>query len=360
MGASMRIGVLTGGGDAPGLNAAIRAVTKSLIGQCGAEMIGFEDGYLGLIERRTRPLDWESVSGISALGGTLLGTTNRVTPTSYQGRDRCEDVVAYARELGLAGLVAIGGDGTMAIAAQLHRQGLPTVGVPKTIDNDIAQVDRSFGFDTAVARVAEAIERLATTGRSHGRIMLLETMGRNAGWIALEGGLAGAADVILIPEIDYDIETVAAVCREREANHRFTLVCVAEGAKPHGGAPTVRERVADVIEPIRLGGVAYALQAQLQPLVRSEVRATVLGHVQRGGLPTATDRVIATLYGNAAADLIGAGRWGRMVTWEHGVIGSAPLDEVGGVNRTVPADHPLLAAARQTGVCFGEPASAGR
>jgi ATP-dependent phosphofructokinase / diphosphate-dependent phosphofructokinase len=350
----MRIGVLTGGGDAPGLNAALRAVTKSLIRQCDAEVLGFEDGYLGLLERRVRPLDWRAVSGIAALGGTLLGTTNKVTPTNYQGRDRCDEVVAYARELGLDGLVAMGGDGTMAIGAALQRHGLAVVGVPKTIDNDIARVERSFGFDTAVARVAEAVDRLQTTGQSHGRVMVLETMGRNAGWIAREGGLAGSVDVILLPEMDYELAAVAEVCREREAKQRFTMICIAEGAKPRGGSVTVRERVDDALESARLGGVGFALQAQLQPLLKSEVRATVLGHVQRGGLPTAADRVLATMYGNAAADLVRTGGWGRMVTYEGGAIGSAPLADVGGVQRTVPADHPLLECARRTGVSFGE------
>ena len=351
----MRIALLTGGGDAPGLNAAIRAVTKALIGQCGAEVVGVLDGYLGLLERRTRPLDWDAVSGIAALGGTLLGTTNAVSPLHWQGADHCDAVVAYAREvLKLDGLVAMGGDGTLAIAAALHARGLPTVGVPKTIDNDIARVDRSFGFDTAVARVAEALERLATTGQSHGRVMILETMGRNAGWIALEGGLAGSVDAILLPEIDFEVEAVAALCRARAARRRATLVCIAEGARPRGGSRVVRERVADAAEPVRLGGVGIELQHRLQPLLASEVRATVLGHVQRGGAPTPADRVLATLYGDAAAGLVRAGAWGRLVTREGGVIGSAPLAEVGGVQRTVPTDHPLMVCARQIGVSFGE------
>jgi len=350
----MKIGVLTGGGDAPGLNAAIRAVTKSLIRQCGAQVIGIADGYLGLIERRVRPLDWAAVSGIAALGGTLLGTSNRVSPLQYQGRDHRDEVVAFARELGLDGLVAIGGDGTMTIAQALHEHGLPTVGVPKTIDNDIEHVERSFGFDTAVARVAEALERLQTTGQSHGRVMVLETMGRNAGWIALEGGLAGAVDLILLPEIPYDLDAIAALCREREASQHFTMVCVAEGARPRGGELTVHGRVEGAPETLRLGGVAFALQAQLQPLLKSEVRATVLGHVQRGGLPTAADRVLATLYGNAAADLVRADAWGRMVSWERGAIGSVPLAAVGGRTRTVPASDPLMQCARRIGVSFGE------
>jgi 6-phosphofructokinase len=351
----VRIALLTGGGDAPGLNAAIRAVTKALIGQCGAEVVGVLDGYLGLLEQRTRPLDWDAVSGIAALGGTLLGTTNKVSPLHWQGADRCDDVVAYARDvLRVDGLVAMGGDGTMAIAAELHARGLPTVGVPKTIDNDIARVDRSFGFDTAVARVAEALERLATTGQSHGRVMILETMGRHAGWIALEGGLAGSVDAILLPEIDFDIGALAALCHAREARRRSTLICIAEGAKPRGGSLTVRDRVDDATEPERLGGVGVALQHWLQPRLTSEVRATVLGHVQRGGSPTPADRVLATLYGNAAAELVRAGGWGRLVSREGGVIGSAPLAEVGGVQRCVPLDDALVACARQIGVSFGE------
>jgi len=350
----MRIGLLTGGGDAPGLNAVIPAVTKSLIRQCGAEVLGIEDGYLGLIERRVRALDWRAVSGITALGGTLLGTTNRASPLSYEGRDLRDEVRAYARELGLAGLVAIGGDGTMAIASALHQHGLPTIGVPKTIDNDILRVERSFGFDTAVATVAEAIDRLQTTGQSHGRVMLVETMGRHAGWLALEAGIAGAADVILLPEIPYEVEAVAAVCRERELRQRFTVICVAEGAAARGQAATERGRVEGAPDPVRLGGVAHVLREQLQPMLRSEVRATVLGHVQRGGGPTANDRVLATHYGSAAADLVREGAWGRMVTLEQGRIGSAALDEVAHGSRRVPPDHPLLQCARRIGVSFGE------
>lgn len=355
----MRIGVLTGGGDAPGLNAVIRAVSKTLIGRCGATVIGIEDGYLGLIERRTRELDWRSVSGIIDLGGTLLGTTNRVSPLSHEGRDRRDDVLAHARELGLDGLVAIGGDGTMAIAELLHRQGLPTVGVPKTIDNDIAGVDRSFGFDTAVARAAEAIDRLQTTTQSHGRVMLVETMGRHAGWIALEAGVAAAADVILLPEIDCSVEAVAAVCRAREAAQGFTVVCVAEGARPMGGEATVRQRVKGAPEPDRLGGVANVLAARLAPLVpQSEVRAVVLGHVQRGGPPTASDRVLATLYGVAAAELVREGAWGRMVAWRRGRIENVPLADAAGRRRRVPAHDRVLQSARRIGVSFGETAPA--
>ncbi len=353
----MRVGVLTGGGDCPGLNAVIRAVTKSLIARLGAEVIGIEQGFLGLIERRSRPLTWDSVSGIHSRGGTILGTLNRADPFAYFGAgggDVSEAALAHAGELGLQALVVIGGDGSMAIAERLSRCGLPILGVPKTIDNDLHHTDRSFGFDTAVATAAEALGRLETTGQSHGRVMILETMGRYAGWIALEAGLAGAADVILLPEIAYSPQVVAARCREREQRQRMTLICIAEGAVPVGGSLTVAERLEGSPDPLRLGGVAHALRRQLQPLVASEVRATVLGHVQRGGTPTPFDRVLATQFGTQAALMVGRGEFGRMATLQGGVLGSVALSEVAGRNRCVPLDHPLLASARQIGVCLGD------
>ena len=354
----MRIGILTGGGDAPGTNAVIRAVTKSLILRDGAELVGIEDGYLGLIERRVRALDRRSVSGIVAIGGTLLGSTNRCSPLDHEGRDLRDEVTACARELGLDGIVAIGGDGTMAIAEALHRHGLPTVGVPKTIDNDIEGVERSFGFDTAVARATEAIDRIQTTGESLRRVMLVETMGRHAGWIALEAGVASGADVILLPEIGYDFDAIVQLCRAREAQQRFTVICVAEGAKPRGGKALVRARVERAPEPERLGGIAESLARELQPLLHSETRAVALGHIQRGGPPTATDRVLATQYGCAAAALVRQGAWGQMVTSQAGRIDHAPLASIAGRRRVVPADHPLLRSAREIGVSLGEPVGA--
>lgn len=348
----MRIGVLTGGGDAPGTNAVIRALTKSLL-RAGGEVLGIEDGYLGLMERRVRLLDEPSVSGIVAQGGTMLGTTNRASPLSYQGQDHRAEVLRYASELGLDGLVAIGGDGTLAIAEVLHREGLPTIGVPKTIDNDIEGVERSFGFDTAVARATEAIDRIETTGQSHGRVMIVETMGRHAGWIALEAGLAAGADVILLPELPFDLATVAQRCREREARQRYTVICVAEGARPLGGAEVTRARVTGTPEPVRLGGIAAQLEAQLQPLLRSEVRSLTLGHVQRGGPPTANDRVLATRFGIAAADAVQAGQWGRLVRLQGDRAETVALSEIAGVCRKVPVQHPLLHCARDTGVLLG-------
>lgn len=352
----MRIGVLTGGGDCPGLNAVIRAVTKSLVHRAGAEVVGIEQGFLGLIERRVRPLDLRSVAGIMASGGTILGTHNKANPFAYfgeGGQDVSERVVAYVRELGLDAIVVIGGDGSMAIAQQLADKGVPVVGCPKTIDNDLAHTDRSFGFDTAVAIVTEALDRLQTTGQSHGRVMILETMGRWAGWIALHAGLAGGADVILLPEIPYRLDEVARVCREREARQRYTVICIAEGARSEGGSFTVKERIEDSPEPVRLGGVGNVLREQLEPMLGCEVRTTILGHVQRGGPPTPFDRVLATQYGHAAAELVAAGRFNRVVVLQGGRIESVPLAEVAGRSRNVPLDHPLLRTAADTGISLG-------
>jgi len=349
----MRVGVLTGGGDCPGLNAVIRAVTKSLISQCGAEVIGIEDGFAGLLSAkpRTRALDWGCVSGILMQGGTILGTSNKANPMASAAA--LQQALSHIEALGLNALVVIGGDGTMAIAHRFASEGVAVVGVPKTIDNDIVGCDRSFGFDTAVATAAQALERLQTTGQSHSRIMILETMGRYAGWIALEAGIAGAADVILLPEIDYDIEAVAQHCRAREYRERHTLICVGEGAKPQNGALTIERRLADSPDPIRLGGVAHALREQLQPHVQSEVRATVLGHVQRGGTPTPFDRVLATQYGHHAAQLVMQGRFNRMVTLAQGAVASIPLSDVAHQCRHIPPAHPFLQMAEQIGVCLG-------
>ncbi len=352
----MRIGILTGGGDCPGLNAVIRAVTKSLLRQCHAEVIGIEDGFAGLMEGRSRALDWHAVSGILFSGGTVLGTSNRANPLASQHETAL--VLDQARAWNLDALVAIGGDGTMAIADGLSRHGLPCVGVPKTIDNDIAGCERSFGFDTAVTTVTQALERVQTTGQSHGRVMIVETMGRYAGWIALEAGIAGAADVILLPEIDYDPDTVLAICRDREKRQRYTIICIGEGAKPKGGELTIERRVdaSGGADPIRLGGVAHRLREWLEPRLRSEVRATVLGHVQRGGSPTPSDRVLATEFGNQAAQLIQRGELNHMVTLACGRMSTLPLREVAGKSRRVDATHPLLVAARQIGICLGDDA----
>ena len=357
MPASPRIGVLTGGGDCPGLNAVIRAVTKSLILQHNAEVIGFEDGFLGLIEQRSRHLSYRDVSGILTRGGTILGSSNKANPFSYFRRgdaDVSSEVISYCERINLDAVIAIGGDGTMSISHRLQQLGLNLVGIPKTIDNDLMATDRTFGFDTAVSIATEAIDRLHTTAQSHHRVMILETMGRYAGWIALHSGVASGADVILIPEIAYDIESIVDVCRERESSgQRFTLIVVAEGAHPRGGEMTVRKRIEESPDPLRLGGVGTRLEQDLQEHVRSEIRTTTLGHVQRGGTPTAYDRNLATAFGSYAAAMVADGNFGQMVALQGSRLTSVPFSEVANQNRQVPRDAPLLTAGLAVGTSFG-------
>lgn len=352
---SQRVGILTGGGDCPGLNAVIRAVTKSLIHHGRCEVLGIADGFEGLMEAtpRAQPLDWRMVSGIVHAGGTILGTSNSANP--LRDAQTLAQVARNVRALALDVIVTIGGDGTMSLAHGLADAiGLPCVGVPKTIDNDIAHCERSFGFATAVATATEGLQRIESTASSHHRVMIVETMGRHAGWLSLEAGIAAAADVILLPEIDYRVDAILAYCRAREQHQRYTIICIGEGAKACGGEITERERVVQSPDPVRLGGVAHVLCAQLQPHLRSEVRATVLGHVQRGGDPTPFDRVLATRFGHHAAELVIERRFGRMVTLQHGAIDSVPISEVAGIQRTVPPDHELVKMARDIGVCFGD------
>ena len=352
---SLHVGVLTGGGDCPGLNAVIRGVTKSLL-RTGARVTGIERGFMGMIERRSRPLDARAVSGIINEGGTILGTHNFANPFSCNGVDVSDKVMEYVKELGLDALVAIGGDGTMSIANRFTPLGLPVVGVPKTIDNDLMYTDRTFGFDSAVSIVAEALARLETTARSHGRVMVLETMGRYAGWIALEGGLAGGADIILIPERPYDLQEVIRVCKEREKKQGYTIICIAEGARPVDGRMTVQAHLENSPDPIRLGGVANVLREQLKEHLESEVRSTQLGHVQRGGTPTPYDRVLATRFGWYAAKMVANGEFGRMVALKGDECTSVPIEEVANRTRNVPDDSTLLDVATSLGISLGQPA----
>lgn len=346
----MHVGVLTGGGDCPGLNAVIRAVTLALIHDIGAEVTGIERGYMGLLDGRLRRLSAADVQGIVAQGGTILGTHNKCDPFRWQGSDCSDQALATLQRQGIDALVVIGGDGTMAIAHRFAQRGVPVVGVPKTIDNDLLHTDRSFGFDSAVAVVAEALGRLETTARSHGRVMIAETMGRYAGWIALEGGLAGAADVILLPERQCSVEEVAAACRQREARGECTLICISEGVRLRGEL-SVMQTLADSPDPLRLGGVGAQLAALLQQQgLTSEIRATLLGHVQRGGMPTAFDRVLATRFGWHAARLVEAGQFGHMVALQGDAITSVPISAVAQGSRAVPPGHPLIAAALSLGV----------
>ncbi|MFN5164969.1 MAG: 6-phosphofructokinase [Pseudomonadota bacterium] len=349
----MHVGILTGGGDCPGLNAVIRAVTLSLVRQCGARVTGIERGFHGLVERRSRPLAPADVAHILAEGGTILGTHNACDPFRWQGADRSADALDYARSLGLDALVVIGGDGTMDIAHRIGQLGLPVVGVPKTIDNDLPATERTFGFDSAVAVVAEALDRVATTARSHGRVMIVETMGRYAGWIALAGGMAGGADAILLPELPFSVDAVAAFAKARERDNGCTLVCIAEGARAEGQGLVVRETIASSPDPLRLGGVGGGLQQQLQPRLDSEVRSTLLGHTQRGGPAEARGQHAVVGRRRAAAELVREGRFGRMVVLRGEEIDSVEIAGIAGRSRPVPPDHPLLRAARDTGVMLG-------
>ncbi len=357
------IGVLTNGGDCPGLNAVIRAVAKTAIMQHGLTVFGIEDGYLGLIQNRMRPLDTSDVSNILTQGGTIIGTSNTANPFGFKlivdGQSKIADVsemaIGNARKRGLDALVCIGGDGTQTIAAGLAKKGLAVVGVPKTIDNDLYGTDQTFGFDTAVAIATEAIDRVHSTASSHHRVMIVEVMGRNAGWIALHAGAASGADVILIPEIPYNLKAVCQ-CIRRRSQHgkRFSIIVVSEGARPRGRAQTVSRRDEnDPNFPVRLGGISHKLLADISEATKLECRATILGHVQRGGTPTALDRTLATSFGYEAVCLLTNGRAGRMVALRGGKISSVTLASVAGKQRTIPADNALMAAAKAVGTSFG-------
>jgi len=358
-----RIGILTGGGDCPGLNAVIRGVAKAAIRHHGMDVVGIEDGYEGLIEKRVVPLDYEKVSGILTIGGTILGTSNRANPFKWPvGKDNktvefedvSEQVVRYVEKLGLECIVAIGGDGTMSIAKQLSQKGVHLVGVPKTIDNDIWGTDMTFGFDTAVFIATEAIDRIHTTAMSHHRVMVIEVMGRYAGWLALSSGVAGGGDVILIPEIPYNIEAVCRTVVERSRRgRRFSIVVAAEGARPIGGDLVVKQMVKDSTDPVRLGGIGRQVAQQVETCTGLESRVTVLGHLQRGGTPTPFDRILATRFGVKAAELCSNGASGVMVALRGSEIVAVPLSDVGGKMRLVDPNHPLIDVARRVGTCMG-------
>jgi phosphofructokinase-like protein len=355
-----RIGVLTGGGDAPGLNAVIRAVVKSAVNS-GIACIGLEDGFVGLLDsRRSRELLPRDVTGILRIGGTILGTTNRGNPFAYVTEpgappvDLSESCIDTFHRLALDALVVIGGDGTLAIAQDFFSLGIPVVGVPKTIDNDIVGTDSCFGFDTAVSFATDAIDRLHSTAEAHHRVMVLEVMGRYAGWIALYSGVAGGADVILIPEIPFDLGAVAARILERERwGARFSIVVVAEGARRRGGTASVIEQ-AHMGHAERLGGVGSEVAAEIQRLTGKETREVVLGHLQRGGAPTSRDRLLATRLGAAAIEFVQQGLFGMMVASDPPNLVPMPLDQVVRRIKTVPLDGDTVRAARALGVCLGQ------
>ena len=360
-----RIGVLTGGGDCPGLNAVIRAVTKTAILQCGIEVVGIEDGFQGLIDDRVRPLTSRDVAGILVRGGTILGSNNRCNPSRYHVgndehgapifRDMTQRCIETARRHRLDAIIVIGGDGTMSAASHLVHKGLNIIGVPKTIDNDIVGTEISFGFLTAVATATDALDRLHSTADSHHRVMVCELMGRNAGWIALTAGVASGSDVILLPEIPFDFDPICAFVNERMSKGPgFAIVVVAEGAKQKSGEQMVARIDPTSPDPIRLGGIGAFVAKNIEKNCNVETRTTVLGHIQRGGPPIAADRILATHFGYHAILTLMAGGHNRMVARENNIFSDVDLLHAAGKQRLVPLDHGLIAAGRAMGTCFGD------
>jgi phosphofructokinase-like protein len=329
----MKFGILSGGGDAPGINAVIRAVVRKGIQYYGYEIVGIKDGWHGLLEGDFLPLDLKSVSGMLTRGGSILGTS-RTNP--FKQEDGSGKILKNAKKAGIGAVIVIGGDDTLSVAYKMYNVGLKCVGVPKTIDNDLSGTDYTFGFMTAVGIATEALDRLHTTAETHHRVMILEVMGRYTGWIALEAGLAGGADVILIPEKPFDIgEICEYIKRRQERGRNFSIIVVAEGAKPRGGAEIVYGESVDEFGHIRLGGVGYYLGKEIEKCMGIETRVVVLGHIQRGGSPTAFDRILATRFGIAAIDLVHGGKFGNMVAIKGNKIVSVPLKDVIGKRKTV-------------------------
>ncbi len=342
----MRIGILTGGGDCPGLNAVIRAVVRSGIDGFGDQLVGFRDGWRGVLDDSYIDLDIESTRGILPRGGTILGSS-RTNP--FKREDGVDLVRACFEQNRLDGLIAIGGEDTLGAAHRLHGEGFNVVGVPKTIDNDLSATDVTFGFDTALQIATEAIDRLHTTAESHHRILVVEVMGRHAGWIALHAGLAGGADVILIPEIPFDIEEVCRLIQHRHDRGRpFSIVVAAEGATPREGTMEVLASGVDEFGHARLGGIGTRLEHEIEKRTGHETRATVLGHVQRGGTPTAFDRVLATRLGLAAIQAVHDGAWGMMASLRGNEIKLVPLADAVAELRQVPIEE-----YERNGVLFG-------
>jgi len=358
-----RVALLTGGGDCPGLNAVIRATSRTAF-NLGWEVWGVEDGFDGLLQKNVRRLTRRDVRGILQVGGTILGTTNRANPFSYpvaRGSrtvevDRSDQVVRNFRALGFDALIAIGGDGTLGIAERFARKGIPVVGVPKTIDNDIEATVITFGFDTAVSTATDALDKLHTTAESHKRVMVVEVMGRYAGWIALHSGIAGGADVILIPEIPFDVERVCEAVRARErAGREFSIVVAAEGAAVKGGRLLTRgPRQAG--REVRLGGIAEWLAEEIGRRTGKETRSLVLGHLQRGGAPTTFDRLLGTRFGAAAMRFVAAKRFGAMVALDPPKVLAVPLRKAVGHGkiRRVPLSSDVIRSARDVGISFGD------
>jgi len=359
----MRIAISTGGGDAPGLNAVIRAAVLSAINR-GWEVLGIKRGFAGLMgEDEVIPLTKQSVRGIAHLGGTILRTTNHGNPFHYPRKrpdgtfgeeDRSDELIANAKALGIDAMISIGGDGSLSIAQRLCDKGVNIVGVPKTIDNDVSGTITTFGFDTAVNTALEAIDKLHTTAESHDRVMVMEVMGRDTGFIALHSGLAGTADVILIPEIPYEIEKVCEKIRSRDRNGRFfSIVVVAEGAFPVGGHASIMGASLPG-QAKRVGGIAEVIAQQIAERTGKETRSLVLGHLQRGGMPTGYDRLLATRFGGAAVKAIAEEKWGHMVALQSPHIVAIPIREVLKEQKRVDPNHDVVETARATGISFGD------
>ncbi len=358
----MKIGILTGGGDCPGLNAVVRGVTKSALKR-GWEVIGFRDGYRGLVEKDFCRLGDGEVSGIIIRGGTILGTSNTANPFAYtlsplgsaeKPRDLSKLAFKNFKDLGLGALVAIGGDGTLTMAQQLYKRGMPVIGVPKTIDNDLSATDVTFGFDSALNVATEAVDRVHTTAQSHHRVMIVETMGRYAGWIALRAGIAGGGDIILLPEIPYRADDIVkAVLERKRRGKKFSIIVVAEGARPEKGKMTVTKVVKGSPDPLRLGGVSYKIAEILDGKIGLESRVVILGHVQRGGEPTAFDRWLATGFGVMAGELLARKKFGQMVSFrDFGFTRVSIAAAVGKLRRVSPASQEVRTALA-VGVSFG-------
>jgi ATP-dependent phosphofructokinase / diphosphate-dependent phosphofructokinase len=358
----MRTAILTGGGDAPGLNAVIRAVVKNAALR-GDAIIGLDDGFRGLVEpHQWRRLKLADVTGIFREGGTILGTTNQANPLAYPSRDGraidCSSVcVDRFRALSLDALIVVGGDGTLGIAYELWKRGIPIVGIPKTIDNDVVETEASVGFDTAVSIATDAVDRLHTTAEAHHRIMVVEVMGRYSGWIALHAGIAGGADVILIPEIPYSIAAIAEHILERERlGARFSIVVAAEGAKSIDGQRTVLE-LGTATVPERLGGIGAELAATLERSTGREARSLLLGHLQRGGAPTSADRLLASRFGVRAMELVTARQFGTVVALRAHEVSAVALERVAGRTKLIAPDSDTVRAARGVGISFGDESS---
>ncbi len=357
-----RIGILTGGGDCPGLNAVIRAVVLHARGTLGWEVVGIEDGFSGMYQQRYVELTPRSVVGLVARGGTVLGSSNRANPFAYpvklpSGVEEIHDVsdrcVANIEQLDVEGLILVGGDGTMSIGQKLMAKGLRVVGVPKTIDNDLEATDFTIGFQTAVEVASEAIDRLHTTAESHDRIIICEVMGRYAGWIAMAAGMSSGADVILIPETDYDLKKVIQCLHRRHARgNSYSIAVVAEGARQKGGDYAV-VKSGDSTQQERLGGAGQRLAEELRRQTEYDVRVTVLGHIQRGGSPCAFDRLLATRFGAKAVELLAAGRFGEVAAYRSGEIVSAPLEQCVAKLKRVNPEGDLVRAARSLGIELG-------